>query len=1102
MQDPSFIAQIFVYYECSMDYQNTLELLTKGIAAGMEKSAGNEEVINLSGEILCNFIKTIEASLSKVHSKSEIDDLKELLDQRRVKMIYSEAAGLFNSNPKEAFPFLQQKQLLSAQVTPKEIAAFLRRAQGLDKKILGEYLVKPNHIEILREFFSAFKFSESTTIDSALRQVLESFRLPGEAQQIDRIMECFSEIFYPSAKAIFSSQDACYILAFSTLMLNTDLHNPQVKHKMTLPDFIRNNRGINDGKDVHEEYLTHLYNSIKTREIVMPEEHGGEEAFASQWNEVQKRSSFKLKIVEFEKVSLSPLVCGIVEIVWKPIILSLIPYINQQRPTGEVISDGPLEALRGIASLFEKFQMVDALDALLGNIWSVSNLIPVFSAASGNMIPRYLARLPGFRQVVQLIVDIFRGQGDGLMSSWTNWCRLLIMMSESGLIGIEAVITQEAILFDSKNEAVSLMALMKMAHEGRQVQPVGKQGFISSLSRFFGNSEPNSVAAPNNSTTTTAPPIINDEITINARQFVRQLPILDVLINTIPGIKSKESFSACIESLCTHLKWNLAAGASSGKRISQASTIGLNWTEETLILLTESLVTIGLAVEPMILKEQVFNLVFDTFTRLILQDSIPPVKLCEHVAIGLGRLILRLSECGQLENDKFVAYLKFWCQLSPQLQGFTLEPFLALITLTFSKIKSQSSEIWPPIFTILSTASKIEASAPYTLKLLQLISDCSVENFPVDFFTEFIDLLSVTIVGCAVNNFELKVFDPWRNGKEVTRGQVAEESLKLYEKVFNLFNSIGSFESWKNFLVPLESNLSRHAPLHPIKSIRQQSINLLARLLPQIKFKEQKDSTVAPIIFSKILIPLLVDLRLRQEECDEIVTRCASLTCKTFLLHLDDLGIPKGQLWKEILEAMLPLVLVGQPSEMVKEGVLESCKNVLLVMHSSEGENDSDMWRVSDVMLGPLIPGWKIEIEMRVNGGIIEEKIILDGSEGVMEVSDTAVAEAAETGLENSSEADNIDGVATSVELATTDKPPIIDVKSDLLVIETVVVESLNSSSGNQTFSPILRSPINQSEEDIMTVFAQSDTFISLDDDEDDVVHNDAKPNVSSAFDV
>ena len=1053
--------------------------MTKSVAAGMEKSAGNDEIIALSGDILCNFIKTIEASLSKVHSKAEIEDLKRLLEQRRIKMVYSEAAGIFNSNPKEVFPFLQQKGLVSSQSTPKEIAGFLRRAQGLDKKILGEYLVKPNHIEILREFFSAFKFSESTSIDSALRQVLESFRLPGEAQQIDRIMECFSEIFYPSAKEFFSSQDACYVLAFSTLMLNTDLHNPQVKHKMSLPDFIRNNRGINDGKDVDQDYLTQLYNSIKTREIVMPEEHGGEEAFTSQWNEVQKRAEIS-KFDGFENISLSPLVCGIVEIVWKPIILSLIPYINQQRPTGEVISDGPLEALRGIASLFEKFQMIEALDALLGNIWSVSNLIPVFSAGSGNMIPRYLARLAGFRQVVQLIVDIFRGQGDGLNTSWTNWCRLLIMLAESNLIEMDAVVTQEAVLFDSKYEPVSLMALMKMAHAGRQVQTVDKQSFMSSLSRFFsGNNENSSPVSDKLVITSNSNSSANvqDEISIAARQYVSKLPILEVLTVTIPKMQSK-SFSACIESMCAHLKWNLAAGSTTGKRVSPASTIGLNWTDSTLILLTESIVTIGLAVEPQKLQEILLPLVFDTMTRLVLQDPCPPVKLCEHVIIGLARLHLRLSESGLLPSDKFVGYLKFWCQLSPQLQGLTLEPSLALIGQTLSKQSKlcDEKEIWPPLFTILSTASKIDASSPYTLKILQLICDLS-NDFPLEFFTEYVDLLSTNITNCTAGNSDLIIFDPWRNTKEISRCRIAEESIAVYEKVFKRLNSEFEYEKWKNFMVPLEGNLSRHIPLHPIQNIRQQSINLLSRMIPQT---DKKCSVpVAPIIFSRILIPLLVDLRLRQADCDEIVMRCASLTCKTFLMHLNQLGLPIGQLWKEILESLLPLIMTGQPSEALKESVLESCKNVLLVMHSCDcKESDSDVWRVSEVLLGPLIPGWKIEIEMRVSGhGLCEleessEVVSEDISEVVTE--ETAISEVEEeVALEE--DVDSNSNEAKAITFSANEE-------IEHLKTEDTIAISATSISEPETCNP---TTTNYDSSDIMSSFAHTDddtTLISLDD--------------------
>ena len=45
---------------------------------------------------------------------------------------------------------------------------------------------------------------------------------------------------------------------------------------MTLEDFVRNQRGINDGENFPRDFLQSIYTAIKTREIVMPEEQGGE----------------------------------------------------------------------------------------------------------------------------------------------------------------------------------------------------------------------------------------------------------------------------------------------------------------------------------------------------------------------------------------------------------------------------------------------------------------------------------------------------------------------------------------------------------------------------------------------------------------------------------------------------------------------------------------------------------------------------------------------------------------------------------------------------------------------------------------------------------
>ncbi|KAF2314132.1 hypothetical protein GH714_023031 [Hevea brasiliensis] len=52
-------------------------------------------------------------------------------------------------------------------------------------------------------------------------------------------------------------------------MLNTDQHNPQVKKKVTVDEFIRNNRAINGGQDLPREYLSELFQSIATNVITL-----------------------------------------------------------------------------------------------------------------------------------------------------------------------------------------------------------------------------------------------------------------------------------------------------------------------------------------------------------------------------------------------------------------------------------------------------------------------------------------------------------------------------------------------------------------------------------------------------------------------------------------------------------------------------------------------------------------------------------------------------------------------------------------------------------------------------------------------------------------
>ena len=65
--------------------------------------------------------------------------------------------------------------------------------------------------------------------ESSFRMFLESFRLPGEAQKIARVMEAFGAEYYAQCPDVFHDPDVVYVLAYSTILLNTDQHNPMVR---------------------------------------------------------------------------------------------------------------------------------------------------------------------------------------------------------------------------------------------------------------------------------------------------------------------------------------------------------------------------------------------------------------------------------------------------------------------------------------------------------------------------------------------------------------------------------------------------------------------------------------------------------------------------------------------------------------------------------------------------------------------------------------------------------------------------------------------------------------------------------------------------------
>jgi brefeldin A-inhibited guanine nucleotide-exchange protein len=113
---------------------------------------------------------------------------------------------------------------------------------------------------------------------------LSGFRLPGEAQKIDRMMEKFAERYYIKNTSKFDNSDAVFTLGFSIILLNTDLHNPNIdpEKKMKKSDFIRNNKGINGGGNFDIEFQHRIFDRIAQNPISLREDDKAREKMSRQ----------------------------------------------------------------------------------------------------------------------------------------------------------------------------------------------------------------------------------------------------------------------------------------------------------------------------------------------------------------------------------------------------------------------------------------------------------------------------------------------------------------------------------------------------------------------------------------------------------------------------------------------------------------------------------------------------------------------------------------------------------------------------------------------------------------------------------------------------
>lgn len=129
-------------------------------------------------------------------------------------------------------------------------------------------------LSVLRSYMRSFSFF-GDPMDMSIRKLLMEAELPKETQQIDRFLQAFANRYHECNPGIYSSPDQAYFIAFSLLILHTDVFNKNNKHKMQKPDYLKNT----GGEGIFDDILEVFYDNITYTPFIHVEddlENGGD----------------------------------------------------------------------------------------------------------------------------------------------------------------------------------------------------------------------------------------------------------------------------------------------------------------------------------------------------------------------------------------------------------------------------------------------------------------------------------------------------------------------------------------------------------------------------------------------------------------------------------------------------------------------------------------------------------------------------------------------------------------------------------------------------------------------------------------------------------
>ncbi|THH32990.1 hypothetical protein EUX98_g1179 [Antrodiella citrinella] len=995
-RQPSFMVDLYSNYDSDMNCENMFERLIDFAARGVYplQSGPGQEYGPQNSQYLC--LDLILAFVNHVAARAEgfVDSWPEhytppsgLMQTKSQKQLVLTGAARFNTKPKSAIAYLEENKLIyndPNESREHSLAVFLKSSTRLDKRLLGDFISKPDNIELLKAYMKLFDFKNVTVAD-AMRDMLETFRLPGESQQISRITETFAEIYIATEPAEVKSQDAVYVLAYSIIMLNTDLHNPQVRKRMTIDDYKRNLRGVNDGSDFSSEYLQDIYDTIRKREIVMPEEHTGQLGFEYAWKELLTRSKHA---GEFMTCNTSQFDKEMFRAVWRPVV-SAIAYAFITFDDDYVI-ERAIAGFRQCATLARHFQLPDVFDYV---VVSLSQATALLSDSLPSQVPNYpVVEVEGqsitvsslsvkfgtnFKGQLAAVVlfNIVNGNGNSLREGWTQ----IFEMFEN--LFLHSLLPTRMLQMEDFLGGVSIIPLRRSQPLR---QPQRSDGLLSALSSYL--MTPYSSSADALVPDATESDVENTLCTIDCITSCR----LDELYKQILQLDLEALVSAvrALEALAHERTVARLKQESDDINSNLDTTLEGNYSlpyDPASVFLLETMVSIACQTPQYI--EEIWPVVFEHLSALLTSPTQYSILLMERAVVGLLRICLILATKPSLRDQIYISF-DLLARLPPTVASSVAEQLAAGLVLIVTKHRGiiSSPTEWGLAFALMrATLSHPEASRQSFELVQSLVADGPTQFVTPDNFGGLIAVLDeyATVAGDTTESQQQGRRTQPLNS---SNSPVIERGLKAIDMLSDLkrFWSNPTFEgrpTWKIYALPLLSSLARQSS-NTSREIRHSAILHLQRTVlgPHLKLDAQDQGQVDEL-FNRVIFPLLDELLKPQVlmrdpmGIPETRLRASALLCKAFMQFeaRDEQMADIRVLWIQVLDLLDRLMHVDRRDQLY-EAVPESLKNVILVMSATgslvpppagddtRDERQKALWGATHERVERFLPGFLEEV--------------------------------------------------------------------------------------------------------------------------------------------